>query len=379
MDAKDFLSHDQVIDLIKAVGHKRTVLVMGENGTGKTWLHKTLSADPFFKDFVKPAPIDCTQLSDGSLFMPDIDRERGVSRELPNERMGLSFMNQRGGDSERPVLVGFDEVAKIPQYVKNMIAPIMYDRRIGTFFMPTGSVVFGLTNLAIEGLGDSLAAHLRNRLIVVKMRKSTAQEWINNFAIPVGLNPILIACVEENPQVLDSFVDYLPGGKYAGKDQAKDNPSIYNPQEVQDAYASPRTLHAASDILDAYALGGFDSTTLEQALAGTVGKAFASLLMSFIRFGAQVPRNADVLHDPGFAPVPSNKIAQQIVVFRSIAQTRTRDDAEAYTIYIARLEPEVQSLFLRRVTESKSESMGLYTTVSKFGEMLTDNRLFFKA
>jgi hypothetical protein len=101
-------------------------------------------------------------------------------------------------------------------------------------------------------------------------------------------------------------------------------------------------------------------------------------LMSFIRFGQQVPRNADVLADPGYAPVPSNKIAQQIVVFRSIAQTRTRDDAEAYTTYIARLEPEVQSLFLRRVTEAKGEAMGLYTTINKFGEMLTDNRLFFK-
>ena len=378
MDTNEFLTHSQIVDLIKAVGHKRTVLIMGENGTGKSWLHRTLSADPFFADHIKPAPIDCTQLSDGSLFMPDIDREQGIARELPNQRLGLSFGNQRGADKERPVLVMFDEVAKIPQFVKNMIAPMMYERRVGTMYFPEGSVVFGATNLAIEGLGDSLAAHLRNRLIVVKLRKADGQEWIQNFAMPMGLNPILIACVEENPQVLDSFVDYLPGGRHANKDQKKDNPSIYNPQEVQDAYASPRTLHAASDILDAYAVGGFDSATLEQALSGTVGKAFTSILMSFIRFGAQVPRNADILADPLNTPVPDNKIAQQVVVFRSLAQTKTRDDAQAFTLYIRRLQPEVQSLFLRRVSASATLHLGLYSTIAEFGEMMNDNRIFYK-
>lgn len=378
MDAKEFLSHSQIVDLIKAVGHKRTVLVMGENGTGKSWLHRTLAADPFFADHIKPAPIDCTQLSDGSLFMPDIDRENGTACELPNQRLGLSYGTQRGADNERPALVFFDEIAKIPQFVKNMIAPMLYERRVGTMFWPERSVVFGATNLAIEGLGDSLAAHLRNRLIVVKMRKADANEWIQNFAIPMGLNPILIACVEENPQVLDSFVDYLPGGKYANKDQKKDNPSIYNPQEVQDAYASPRTLHAASDILDAYSLGGFDSATLEQALSGTVGKAFTSILMSFIRFGAQVPRNAEILADPLNTPVPDNKIAQQVVVFRSLAQTKSRDDAHAFTLYIKRLQPEVQSLFLRRVSASAAMLLGMYSTITEFGAMLDDNRLFYK-
>ena len=173
MDTNEFLTHSQIVDLIKAVGHKRTVLIMGENGTGKSWLHRTLSADPFFADHIKPAPIDCTQLSDGSLFMPDIDRERGVSTELPNERLGVSRSNQRGVNGSKPVLVMFDEIAKVPQYVKNMIAPMLYDRRVGTFYMPEGSMVFAATNLAVEGLGDTLQAHLRNRQIVVKMRKAT--------------------------------------------------------------------------------------------------------------------------------------------------------------------------------------------------------------
>jgi hypothetical protein len=44
MNQRDFLSHNQVVSLIKAVGDKRTVLIMGENGIGKTSVHRTFSA-----------------------------------------------------------------------------------------------------------------------------------------------------------------------------------------------------------------------------------------------------------------------------------------------------------------------------------------------
>lgn len=374
MDANTFLSHKQVADLIKSVGATRTVLVMGENGTGKTSLHSTLSNDPHFDNHIKIKPIDSTQLSDGSLFMPDLDRERGVSTELPNERLGVSKRNQRGVEGSRPVLGMFDEIAKVPQYVKNMIAPILYERRVGVHAMPEGSVWFAATNLSMEGLGDSLQAHLRNRLIVVKMRKPTVDEWLNDFAIPRGLNPILLACVREYPSVFDSFIDYLKGGKYEGKVLKEDNPDIYNPEVMQDAYASPRSLHAAADILDG--MDTMDKDTLRMALEGTVGATFASRLTSYISFGQQLPPIKQVRDNPDTAPISSNKIAQQVQVFQFITRTQDRDDAQAFTKYITRMQPEMQSLFVRRVADSPR--IGVFTTVAEFSEMLSNNKIYYK-
>jgi hypothetical protein len=376
MHYKDFLSFDQTLALIKNVGSKRTILVMGENGIGKTSLHKALSVDPDLADYIRVPPIDCTQLSDGSLYMPDIDRERGVSRELPNERLGVHFANQRGAMNTRPVLGMFDEIGKIPQFVKNMIAPIYYERRVGTMYMPDNSIWFAATNLSVEGLSDFIEPHHRNRLVVVYMRKATFAEWLVNFAIPNKLNPILLACLEEHPEAFDSFIDYMEGGKYYGKDLERDNPIIFNPNGVQDAYGSPRSFHAASDILDV--ADKLDQATLEQALNGTVGKAFASLLMSFIRFGNQVPSSGVIKNDPLNAPIPSNKLAQQIVVFRTITQAKTRDDAEAFTLYIQRLEPEMQSLLCRRVSEADDATLNLFSTVTPFVEMLQDTRIYYK-
>lgn len=81
---QNLLSHKQVTNLIKAVGATRTVLIEGEAGSGKTAIAHEFKNDPFFANHVIVEPIDCTQLSDGSVWMPDIDREEGVSRELPN-------------------------------------------------------------------------------------------------------------------------------------------------------------------------------------------------------------------------------------------------------------------------------------------------------
>lgn len=374
MDAKEFLSFNQTLDLIKNVGHQRTVLVMGENGVGKTSLHKAMCTQSDFDDFHKIPPIDCTQLSDGSVWGPDIDREKGVYRELPNERLGVSITSHRGVAGAKPILGMFDEIAKIPQYVKNMIAPILYERRVGNLLFPERSIWFAATNLSAEGLGDSLAAHLRNRLIVVKMRKPTVDEWINNFAIPNRLHPALIACCQENSQVFDSFVDYMAGGKFEGKDLSKDNPHIFDPRAMQDAYASPRSLHAASDVL--YATEDMDSTVRDLALEGTVGKPFTSVLSSFIRFGQQITPIAQIRANPDTAAIPSNKIAQQVQVFQFISRAESREDAEAFSKYILRLQPEIQSLFCRRVSDSSR--IGMFASVAEFGKMLSDNRIYYK-
>lgn len=374
MNHNSFLSHKQVANFIKNIGPKRTVLVLGENGIGKTALYHTLAQDPDFDNHIKVDPIDCTQINDGSLFMPDLDRERGVSTELPNERLGVGKHNHKGLEGARPVLGMFDEVAKVPQFVKNMIAPMIYEKRAGKYKWPERSVWFAGSNLGVEGLGDLIQAHLRSRQIVVYMRKANAAEWLNDFAIPRGLNPILLACVEENPMVLDSFIDYLPGGKYAGRDMEKDNPMPFNPKVTQDAYASPRTLHAVSDVLDV--MDNLDGDTLRAALEGTVGKPFASVLDSFIRFGRQLPPTNMVRANPDTTPIPANKIAQQVQIFQFITRVQDRDDAQAFTKYVMRLQPEMQSLFCRRVADSSC--MGMFGSVTEFGMMLENNKIYYK-
>ena len=368
-----FLSASQVVSLVAAIGDKRTVIVEGENGIGKTALFHALRKLPKFADHIAVQPIDCTQLSDGSVWMPDLDRENGVSRELPNERFGVSAFNQLGVNNSKPILVGLDEIAKAPQFIKNVLAPIIYERRVGNLSMPEGSVVVCFTNLSIEGLGDSIQAHLRNRLVFVKMRKPSCDEWVK-WATDNGINPMVIAFVNNEPRVMQSFLDYEKGGMFEGKDLSKDNGFIFNPKSMQLAYATPRSLVAASDILDA-GLGVLDDDTLEAALVGTVGATTAEALASFIRFGREICEYSRVIKSPDTAPLSDNPTAQLIQVFQFVTRVADRTEAEAIVKYVWRMRAEMQSIFCNTV--ATSQRVALFATINEFGRMLAEHKIFF--
>jgi hypothetical protein len=369
----NFLSAQQVLNLIATVGHKRTVIVEGENGIGKTALFHQLKRMPQFANHIAVDPIDCTQLSDGSVWMPDLDRENGVSRELPNERFGVSKFNQRGVNGGKPIMVFLDEIAKSPQFIKNVLAPIVYEQRVGNYHFVEGSVVFCATNLAVEGLGDSIQAHLRNRLVFVKMRKPTADEWVK-WATDNGINPMVIAFVSNEPRVMQSFMDYEKGGMFEGKDLSKDNGFIFNPKSMQLAYATPRSLVAASDILNT-GLGVLDDDTLEAALVGTVGATTAQALSSFIRFGREICEYARVIKSPETAPLSDNPTAQLIQVFQFVTRVADRTEAEAIVKYVWRMRAEMQSIFCNTV--ATSQRVAMFATINEFGRMLADHKIFF--
>ena len=367
------LNRKQIISLIKAVGHLRTVVIQGENGVGKTSIFHELCRDPMFANHIKTNPVDCMQLSDGSVWMPDVDREQGVSRELPNERFGVSKNNQKGVNGSRPVLVFLDEILKTRQYIKDMIAPMIYDRRNGSYHFVEGSVICCATNLAMEGLGDVIQPHLKSRLITVTMAKPTCDEWVQH-ATDFGMAAEVIACADEHPMWFDSFLDYMPNGKHHGKVMSKDNAVPFNPNEAQDGYVSPRTLHIASDIVHNKDL--VDTDTMQAALEGTIGATAAEALAAYIRFGQDNPSFDEVRADPAHARVAASPVAQIVMAFKLVTNTQDRDDAEAATEYVARLKGEMQNLFVNRVANTTSR-LSHFLTVAPFQKMLAANKIYF--
>ena len=367
------LSRKQIISLIKAVGHLRTVVIQGENGVGKTSIFHELCRDPMFANHIKTNPVDCMQLSDGSVWMPDVDREQGVSRELPNERFGVSKNNQKGVNGARPVLVFLDEILKTRQYIKDMIAPMIYDRRNGSYHFVEGSVICCATNLAMEGLGDIIQPHLKSRLITVTMAKPTCDEWVQH-ATDFGMAAEVIACADEHPMWFDSFLDYMPNGKHHGKVMSKDNAVPFNPSEAQDGYVSPRTLHIASDVV--HNKDAMDTDTMQAALEGTIGATAAEALAAYIRFGQDNPSFDEVRADPAHARVASSPVAQIVMAFKLVTNTQDRDDAEAATEYVARLKGEMQNLFVNRVANTTSR-LSHFLTVAPFQKMLAANKIYF--
>lgn len=367
------LNRKQIVSAICAFGADRTVFISGEKGIGKTQILHDLQDDPRFADYIFTAPKDLTQMGDGSLWMPCIDMEKGVSRELPNEELGLCKGNQRGVKGARPIIIMLDEVGKAPRHVLNNVASLVHEHRIGSYYLPEGSITICCTNLTHEGLGDSVQAHFGDRLVHMFMRKPTLQEWVNEFAIPNGLNAEVITACHQNPAVFDSFLDYEADGKYAGQDMSKHNHYVTNPRITQIKCATPRSIHAASDIVRKQNM--MDEETLEAGLEGSVGEAFAKDIMATIRFGKQMPDYDHVIASPETCMVPEDATVQIIQTFQFVTRSE-RKDVTPLIKYVKRMRQELQGLFCTTIANN-SQKAAMFAVSKDFGAMLAGTRNLF--
>jgi hypothetical protein len=214
--------------------------------------------------------------------------------------------------------------------------------------------------------------HLRTRMKIVTMRKPNQPEWANDFAIPNGLHPAVIAATALHPEWFDSFMDYEPGGKHEGKTLAKENPCINNPRLAQEGIVSPRTLHSASDSL--HEAHNMDKETLLADLCGTVGVTAGQIVMSVMRLGNDIPAPERVFADPDNTPLSNNASAQALQVFQLFNRATTRDDMAAVVRYVRRMRTEMQTIFRHSVEHSVKNPV--FSTIAEFQVMLQDARLF---
>lgn len=352
------LNLDQVANLIKATGHKRTTLVQGHMGTGKSSLLKTLSAalpkhTPFY--------FDCTTKDLGDITLPRIAEATADAPYVSyatNEELGA----HHGG----PIILMVDEYGKANPSVKNALLRLMLERKIGSYNLHPDSIIFATTNLGAEGVGDLLPPHARNRITVVTVKKPDNMGWIE-WAINNGVDHTLLGWCKDNPQLFHSFEDYA---------NPDDNPYIFHPKQQRAAFVTPRSLEAASDILKARDV--MDDQTITAALMGTIGARGAMDLMAFVKLADQLPSLESIKKDPLNAKVPTSAAAVCMVVYRTLS-TIEANWIDAWMIYMGRLDKEAQGMFANGVRAPKYSRQGLVMTNKAFTAWAMSNGYLFAA
>lgn len=334
---KQTMNIAQCANLIATVGHDRSVIIQGHIGTGKSSILDILA-----KKFPNHTPcyLDATTKDLGDLMLPKMMNVNGhdISRFAPNEEFGLHL--------DKPVILMLDEFGKANRSVQNALLRMLLERKIGTYTLPEGSIVFGTTNLAAEGVGDTIQPHARNRIIFVEMRKPTSDEWID-WAMNAGIEPEVLAWVNETPQV---FAD--------GRDiqNPNDNQYVFHPKEMRPAFVTPRSLAAASTIVAHR--GQMDQQTLVCALSGTIGVRAALDMQAFIHLADQLPRWDDIIKNPTKTPVPDDAAARCMLAFTAVGRIEA-DTIEAWMKYQERLPKETQALFAMSVVKMDKRPMML--------------------
>lgn len=351
------LGLDQIATAIKLGGNKRTMLVQGHMGTGKSSLLKALKAE--LPDHTA-CYFDCTTKDLGDITIPQLQAidDQGFVRYVTNEELGLHL--------SKPIILMVDEYGKANPAVKNAMLRLLLERVMGSYELHPTSLVFATTNLGAEGVGDLLPPHARNRITVVTSRKPSNMEWIE-WGINNAIDHSLLGWCKDNPQLFHSFEDI--------KDPDQ-NPYIFHPKAPRTAFVTPRSLEAASDWLKVR--GGMDDQSLTAMLMGTIGERAAMDLMAFVKLSDQLPSLDSIKRDPMQAKVPESDAAVCMVVYRTLA-TIERDWMDAWMDYMNRLDKEAQGLFANGVRNPKYNKQALVMTNKKFTQWAMNNNYMFAA
>ena len=352
------LSLDQIATAIKTGGNKRTILIQGHMGTGKSSLLNALAAE--LPDHI-PCYFDCTTKDLGDITIPNIakmDDGTGYVTYLTNEELGAH--------NHKPVLIDVDEYGKANPAVKNALLRLLLERKIGSYTLHPDSIIFATTNLGAEGVGDLLPPHARNRMTVITARKPNNIEWIE-WGINNGIDHTLLGWAKDNPQLFASFEDVKA---------PEETPYIYHPRDQRAAVVTPRSLEAASDWLKSRE--AYDDQTLTSLLMGTIGDRGAMDLMAFVKLADQLPSLESIKQEPNNAKVPDSAAAICMVIYRALA-TIDKDWINAWMDYLVRLDKEAQGMFANGVRAPKYSKQSMVMTNKKFTDWAMANNYMFAA
>jgi len=335
LNLKTSVSLKEASDMIFTCGKEVSFMLQGRMGIGKSSLLTSLAQrlpnyDPVYMDMTTK---DLGDISG----VPCIEEVNGVKVTMfaPNSELRLQ--------SDRPVLLMLDEFGKAMRPVQNTCLRLLLERKMGEHELPKGSIVFATTNLATDGVGDSIQAHARNRMSIVTVDSPTADEWCE-WAIDNDVAPEIISWVNQNPHSLASYDD----------PSQKENPYIFHPNKPTTAFVTPRSLTKASSIIKHRGLLGLNATIA--GVAGCIGESAARDIMAYAELADKLPTWESIITYPEKAKVPSDSDAASsfITIYSAIARIE-RESFNAWMTYCKRLAKEYQAEFAMSVVKSNSK------------------------
>ena len=322
---------NDVPNLIATIGQSRTVMLRGEPGIGKSTVLKNLKT--IMGDRYDYIYADCPVMDVSDVVMRIPDHATKTLQSYVSELFRL--------DSPKPKVIMLDEVSKANKLLQVIFTRLMLERTVGDTQLPAGSVVFATGNNSSDGVGDTMSAHVLNRLCVINVRKPDAKRW-GVWATDNGISSYIRAWVAMNPSCLASYLD---GGQ-------ESNPYIFNPTKPLTSFCTPRSLTGANEVVNNRDKLG--SYVTQAALAGLCGAPFAESISAFMSMAKELTSVSDIIKDPENVTLPEKPAALFQIMFNAVDVIETQDDLSQFMKFVKRIRSdEVQSCFFSMAFESK--------------------------
>lgn len=353
---------NEVKDLIREIGDTNTIAVISEPGVGKSSLLAMLAedngdqwrkvGDDYPTDKYDYIYVDCP-----------VKDMMDIAASIPNhttrtlEYYVASLFKMHTG---KPKYIMLDEAFKAPKLMQIIYTRMMLEKTAGDEPLPDGSHVFITSNNATDGVGDTFAGHVANRITIVNMKKPTHEEWLQ-WATKNNISRPLRAWAAMTPKAFKSYLD---------SDQT-DNPYIFKPSSTAKSFVSPRSLAKASPIVDKR--DKYTENALTVALAGTVGESAAKSIATFIAVEKSMVKFSDVLANPTTVKVPEDVATQVMMILEAVDTLANHDDLNKYMQFVNRMKSsEIQSIFFTMIFRNKPKIARYNAEITKWA---TDNHM----
>lgn len=307
------IDHNKLVDLIDfvVVKHREPLFVWGSPGIGKS------------EAIAQAADRHNAVLVDIRLGQYDSVDLRGIP--VPNMEQNQTIwyapatLPFKGNpnfteDPDRPIFIFFDEMNGASQSVAGVAYQIVNDRRCGEHVLMDNVYIIAAGNReGDKGVTIKQPLPLSNRFTHAEL-VAMVDAFIENYAIPRGLPPILMA-----------FLKFKEG-----------NLNTFDPSRSDKAFATPRSI--------ARAMRYFEDDSIPEsvrwtAMEGSVGSGWVAEFKGFLEVWQKVVPIKAILADPTGVRLP-DELSMTYAQAVSVSGAMSMQTIKPLYRYLQRLDPE---------------------------------------
>lgn len=240
------VTQEELSEVLLNVAPVRPVYIWGAPGIGKSAL---------VEQFAESVGLPCVSLLGSQLAPEDIIG-------IPQIKDGTSeFLPPKMIARKEPYVLFLDELNACSQEVQKAFYSLIYEKRVGEYHLPEGSIIIGAGNRMQDGaIVKTMSSALLNRMFHVQMKVDSSQ-WLA-WAYQNGIHTWVTDYITQRPNHLFS-----------------------EPPKTEEPYSTPRSWHMLSDILKEYRAG---ERPVEEALIrmlayGCVSASHAGLFVAYTK------------------------------------------------------------------------------------------------
>ena len=246
MELAKTVTQNELTEILLNIAPIRPVFIWGAPGIGKSSL---------VEQFAEDVGLPCVSLLGSQLAPEDIigiPRINGDTSE---------FLPPKMIARKEPYVLFLDELNACSQEVQKAFYSLIYEKRIGEYHLPEGSIVIGAGNRAQDSaIVKTMSSALINRMFHVQL-KADVKQWLA-WAYENDIHPWITDYITQRPDHLFS-----------------------EPPKTEQPYSTPRSWHMLSDALKEYGAGQREVSQdmLNTLVYGSISARHAGMFLAYTK------------------------------------------------------------------------------------------------